>query len=213
MSQTRRVRLHARIAGALEEIYGAQAEIHAAELAYHFGQAESVLGPEKLVRYSHLAGQQALASYAHEEALAHFQLGLEAKQTQVTAGRLLVAPVKVPGPRGYMDAETADLTLGLGLSQLALFGLNQSHLAVENLGHAFNYYIQTGDLSSAVAIAEYPFPYWARRLPEVIHLIERALEIVPPNSSQAGRLLSFYGQVLGVDRGTTPVPRKPSSGL
>jgi predicted ATPase len=72
LSQTRRVRLHARIAEALEGIYGVQAKAHATELAYHYGQAESLLGTEKLVRYSYLAGRQALASYAHDEALVHF---------------------------------------------------------------------------------------------------------------------------------------------
>ena len=36
LSLTQRVRLHARIAVALEELYGARVEEHAAELAYHF---------------------------------------------------------------------------------------------------------------------------------------------------------------------------------
>ena len=40
LSTTRRVRLHARIAGALEELYGENAEAHAAELAHHFAEAE-----------------------------------------------------------------------------------------------------------------------------------------------------------------------------
>jgi tetratricopeptide (TPR) repeat protein len=100
-----------------------------------------------------------------------------------------------------MDAETADLTLGLGLSQIAILGLNRFREAVENLTCAFDYYIEAGDLSQALSIAQHPFPYWARRLPEVIRLIERTLAIVPPDSPQAGRLWSFYGQVLGVDRG------------
>jgi predicted ATPase len=55
LSLTRRTRLHARIAEGLEELYGAEAEAHAPELARHFAQAETVLGPENLVRYSMLA--------------------------------------------------------------------------------------------------------------------------------------------------------------
>jgi DNA-binding CsgD family transcriptional regulator len=198
LSHTRRVRLHARIAEALEGIYGVQAKAHATELAYHYGQAESLLGTEKLVRYSYLAGRQALASYAHDEALVHFQRGLEAKRQQSSSEILLV---EAKGSRENMDAETADLTLGLGLSQIAILGLNRFREAVENLTCAFDYYIGTGDLSQALAIAQHPFPYWARQLPEVIRLIERTLAIVPPDSPQAGRLWSFYGQVLGVDRG------------
>ena len=46
LSAARRVRLHARIGEALEELYGVDAENHAAELARHFAQAEPVLGPE-----------------------------------------------------------------------------------------------------------------------------------------------------------------------
>ncbi len=51
-STTRKVRLHARIAGALEELYGEDAEAHAAELAHHFGEEVTVTGPYKLVQYS-----------------------------------------------------------------------------------------------------------------------------------------------------------------
>jgi predicted ATPase len=52
LSTTRKVRLHARIAEALEKLYGQQAEAHAAELARHFAEAESMLGTEKVVKYS-----------------------------------------------------------------------------------------------------------------------------------------------------------------
>src|SRR5262249_13451150 len=44
LSATRRVRLHALIAGVLEESYGEHAASHAAELAYHFAEAAPVLG-------------------------------------------------------------------------------------------------------------------------------------------------------------------------
>ena len=39
LTTTRKVRLHARIAEALEKLYGADAEVHAAELAHHFAEA------------------------------------------------------------------------------------------------------------------------------------------------------------------------------
>jgi DNA-binding CsgD family transcriptional regulator len=77
LSASRRVRLHARIAEALEALYGADVEAHAAELAYHFAQAQTVLGTDKLVRYSLLAGEQALAAYGWEGAIAHYQTALE----------------------------------------------------------------------------------------------------------------------------------------
>ena len=73
VTTSRRVRLHARIAEALEALYGDDAEAHAEELAHHFAEAQTSTGPDQLVRYSLLAGEQALASYAYEDALAHFE--------------------------------------------------------------------------------------------------------------------------------------------
>lgn len=70
LSTSRRVRLHARIGEALEKLYGADAEAHAAKLAHRYSEAEPVATPEKLVRYCILAGDQALASYSLEDALA-----------------------------------------------------------------------------------------------------------------------------------------------
>ncbi|MFQ6030526.1 MAG: AAA family ATPase, partial [Dehalococcoidia bacterium] len=79
LTMTRKVRLHAQIAEALEGLYGADAESHAAELARHFAEAEAILGPDKLVRYSHSAGEKALTAYAWEEAQNHFERGLSAR--------------------------------------------------------------------------------------------------------------------------------------
>ena len=84
LSTTRKVRLHARIAEALETLYGANVEARAAELAHHFAEAEAVLGTAKLVHYSLLAGERALVSYAYEEALAHFLRALAAKGVALT---------------------------------------------------------------------------------------------------------------------------------
>ena len=62
---TRKVRLHARIAEALELLYGSNAGAHAAELAHHFFEAQTVLGPGKLIEYSFQAGERALAIHAY----------------------------------------------------------------------------------------------------------------------------------------------------
>ena len=70
LTAARKVRLHARIGEGLEELVAADIETHASELAYHFAQAEPMLGFEKLVRYSLLAGERALATYAWDEARA-----------------------------------------------------------------------------------------------------------------------------------------------
>ena len=101
LSTTRRARLHARVGQALEELYGATAQTHAAELSHHFIEAELVLGPAELAHYSLLAGDQALASYAYEDALTHFERGL-AERNIALAGTE-VAP----------DEEAAALLFGL----------------------------------------------------------------------------------------------------
>ncbi len=79
LSAARRVRLHARIGEALENLYAAEVESHAAELAYHFAEAEPALGAQKLVRYSLLAGEQALGTYAYGDAISLFQRALDAE--------------------------------------------------------------------------------------------------------------------------------------
>ena len=78
------------------------AETHATELAQHFGQGESVLGTEKLVRYSLVAGERALAAYAWEDAHAYFQRGL--------AGRGIAPDDTLPAPLARR-AESAPLPI------------------------------------------------------------------------------------------------------
>lgn len=89
LSLTRRVRLHATVAETLEALYGDQADSNATELAHHFAQAEAVLGSDKLVRYSLLAGERALAAYAHEEALDYFQRALDHDPVEDVRNRIL----------------------------------------------------------------------------------------------------------------------------
>lgn len=183
LSPSRRVRLHARIAWALEEIYGPQAEAHAAELAYHFGQAEPAAGPAKLLSYARLAGRQALAAHAYEDALHHFERALAVKQGQP------------------MDAELADLVLSRGLAQAASFGRDRFQEALDDLLRAFDYYVAAGESRRAIAIAAHPFEFWTEQHPGVARLVEQGLRLTTPDSYEAGRLLSSYGRMQGIDRG------------
>jgi len=183
LSTARRVRLHARIGDMLEEIYGSDAEAHAAELAHHFAEAATVTGTEKLVRYSLVAAERALTTYAYEDALAHFQRALSAKQGQPT------------------DGETAAILYGLGRALAATLPRHQIQEAVATLRRAFQYYAEVGDVDRAVAIAEYPFyPLAGQRIGEA-DLISSALALVPPDSQEAGRLLCRYGRVVAIEEG------------
>ncbi|MCI0793528.1 MAG: hypothetical protein J4O03_08690, partial [Chloroflexi bacterium] len=176
----RRVRLHARIATVLEELYGTNADANAAELAYHFAQAETVTGTDKLVQYSLLAGEQALAAYGYEEALVLFQRALEAKQGQGMAA----------------DGDTATLLFGLARAQVATLARTMYHEPYRNLRLSFDYYVEAGDVGAAVAVAEYPMPRASHIDLERNRLLSDALALVPPDSFHAGLLLSEYGSAL-----------------
>ncbi|MEE9146617.1 MAG: AAA family ATPase, partial [Candidatus Tectomicrobia bacterium] len=189
LSLNRRVRMHARIAEMLEKLYGAEADNHAAELAHHFAEAESVLGPEKPVRYSLLAGEQALAAYAYEDALAHFERGLVARG------------IALSGTEAASDEEAAGLLFGRARAQASTGVGRQLVDAFGNLSRAFEYYAEAGNVALAVAAAEFPIANLPFRIPGVVELMSRALTLVPADSHEAGRLLSRYGGILGVAEG------------
>ena len=188
LSTSRKVRLHAQIGQALEELYGTNAEAHASELPHHFAEAELVLGTEKLVHYSQLAGERALAAYANEEALVHFQRALAAKG------------VSSEGIDPASDAETAALLFGLARAQMAMAHRHQM-LKADSLSRAFDYYADVGDVKRAVEVAECQYTPVTGRSLGVARLIVRALELVSPESHQAGRLLARYEFLLGIEEG------------
>jgi hypothetical protein len=181
LSLTRKVRLHARIAEALEELYGAEAGQHAAELAHHFGEAQTLLGADRFIHYSQTAGEAALSAHAHEQALAHFQRALAAKEGQP------------------MDDETAALLFGLGRAQLSALARSETGPAIPSLLQAFEYYDDAGDVDRAVAVAAHPISLWLGiGTTGIAELTARALTLVPPDSHEAGRLLANHVWLAGI---------------
>ncbi|MFB3093965.1 MAG: AAA family ATPase, partial [Dehalococcoidia bacterium] len=132
LSLTRRVRLHARIAESLEELYGDTVEAHAAELAHHFAEAEAVLGTDKLACYSLLAGEKALATYAYEEAQSHFEIGLQSRG------------VPLEGTEAASDGEAAALLFGLARAHSSTLVGHRLGEGIANLSRAFEYYAEAG---------------------------------------------------------------------
>ena len=178
-SAARRARLHEEIGEALEALYADDVEAHADELAYHFSEADTMVGSQNVVGYSLLAGEHALATYAWEEALNYFQRGLAVKT----------------GPD--MDADRAALMFGLGRSQSATLERHRLHEIAGTVRPAFDYYVAAGDVPRALAIAEYPFFSEVGIGNDLIFM--DALKLVSPDSHQAGRLLVRFGSVLGSD--------------
>jgi DNA-binding SARP family transcriptional activator len=179
LAATRRVRLHARIAEALEALYGEEVDEHAAELAHHFAAARGVLGSRGLIRYSRVAGEQALAAHAFDEALAHFRRALDAKRGET------------------MDDEAAWLLFGLARSE---FGARERYELGDALAHlqaAFAHFLDSGDDATAVEMASHPIPY-VYGYPDAAAHAARALELVPPTSPEAGHLLATLGWFTGM---------------
>ena len=186
MSSIRRLRAHASIGEALERMHQTELAAHAAELARHFAEAESVMGPGKLARYSLMAGEQALAASAYEDAIAQFERGLVARD------------ITLSGTEAASDEEAAALLFGLARAQAATFERVQFEEAFITNSRAFEYYAETGNVALAVAVAEFPIGAPGVHIPGGAELIERALALVPADSHEAGRLLARYGGLDGV---------------
>tara|TARA_B000000460_G_scaffold103764_1_gene72656 strand:- start:219 stop:4145 length:3927 start_codon:yes stop_codon:yes gene_type:complete len=172
ISLTRRVRLHSRIATALEELYGSDSEAHAAELAHHFAQAEAVLGPDKLVRYSSIAGFRALGDYAFEEAFDYFERALAGKG--VSSSGTEISP----------DEESAALLFGLGQALSGNTDRIGESATIDIFSRSFHYYVEAGEIEKAAEIAGFGHGNLG------YELISEALELVPPDSYEAGKLFA-----------------------
>jgi DNA-binding CsgD family transcriptional regulator len=78
--------MHGRIAAALEQMYGASADAHADELAFHFSRAASAESAPKAARYLAGAGRSALARYATRESATYLGAALDLLDRSVATG-------------------------------------------------------------------------------------------------------------------------------
>lgn len=183
LSTSRRIRLHERIGAALEDLFGEEAAAHAPELAHHFTEAVGAIGSDKSIHYSLLAGEQALAAYAHEQALAHFDRGLATLEGKP------------------LDARSAALLVGRARAQMIGLERHRFPALVETLQRAFEYFVSTGEIARAIDIADLGFPHFLGVEGVMAPVIDRALQLVAPDSVQAGRLLTRKGRILGINEG------------
>ncbi|MDP6453695.1 MAG: protein kinase [SAR202 cluster bacterium] len=171
LSTTRRVRLHARIIGVFEELYGDSVDTHAVTLAYHAAEAEAMIGPDKLLQYSIMAGERDLDAHAFEDALAHFQRALAARENQT------------------MDDQLASILFGIGRAMAPTMPVPEGQPVWDAMSPAFEYYVEQGDFQKAVSVAIHPIPVLGG-ISGAADLFVRAIELVPRDSLQAGYLLS-----------------------
>ncbi|MCH7740191.1 MAG: AAA family ATPase [Chloroflexi bacterium] len=173
LSAARRVRLHARIAEALESSYGDEADEHAAELAGHFTEAEPVLGGEKAVEYSIIAGERALDANGYDDAEPYFRQARALREGQPE------------------DEHTARILHGLGRILSVRASLETRQEGWDLLAAAFDIYVETGNVGAAAQAAKFPaqFAY----LHGTVDLTSKGLALLDPNSLEAGYLHARQG--------------------
>ena len=182
LSTTVKIRLHARIAETLERMQGNGAGTSLGELVRHFSEAEALVGSDKLVKYLIMAGEQALSTYAYEEALEYFRQALNAKE------------------ESQVDDQLASILFGLGRAQVATAQRHEMQNAVETLTRAFDFYEKMGDVEMALQVAEYPVMA-TTGITGITHLISRALVLAGPDSHRSGRLFGRYIRAAALERG------------
>ena len=136
LSANRIVRMHARIAEALEQYYGDEAEEHAAELIEHFAEAETILGTKKALRYATAAGEQSLTVGAFEAALGHFEFAWRQSG-------------------GVDDYKSAILRGNMAKAYSSTARIDEAMIAVSE---AFAFLAENGHETSAIDLVSHHFP-------------------------------------------------------
>ena len=184
LSLPRRQRLHLRVAEAIERVYlpagrdgGRALEEHAADLAYHLNQAGAAADPEKTVRYLTLAGDQALAAAAFEDALRHYENALSLQPAEDRRAR-------------------ADLLFRRGL---ALRSLGRWEEALTDWREALDTYEKLGDAQALARVCNGlgALLAYAARWDEGLEVARRGLGALGQQASVARcRLLMIEGVLL-----------------
>ena len=115
LSTTQRVKLHGKIAETLEALYGDSADKHAGELAAHYAEAQILLGTEKLVHYSLIAGKSAGDLGAEEAAMVIYKRAIGAVEDAPIEGELAEIYLEL---RGCQTTITGDIVPFDTLSQV-----------------------------------------------------------------------------------------------
>ena len=179
LSMPRRQRLHARVADAIERIYGANLESQASALAHHLYQAGAAADLEKTITYLMMAARLTSTGAAHEEALANIDHALSLVEAE-------------------QHPRTAELHAARGA---ALRSLSRFVEAVEAYERAVTCFIETGNVAGA-AEASFHLGYihlWNVDGPRAWAVIDRAVQLIGTEPSPLRhRLLLLKAVSLGV---------------
>ncbi|MDA1279588.1 MAG: DUF2791 family P-loop domain-containing protein [Chloroflexi bacterium] len=180
----KRARMHATAATLLEDSLGIDAAGRSSELAWHFKEASPVVGNEKMVHYSLIAGQSALRSFAYSEALNHFENVRFALRDQPNHINFAHAWLGIARARYTYESKwgsslsAAEISVGLSIAFQIFLDHGETELAIET--------------ASQGIVGE---PGWAPNP----RLTERALEIAGDDSKGFSRLLTRHADTLFSD--------------
>ena len=157
LPRIRRQRYHARTAIAMETLYADQIDTWAAELAFHYEQAQRVDRSltEKAVTYLRLAGERSTAQFANSEAVEYFNraLALILETDYNSRYDLVLSLERIHDIQGARQAQAHDLATLARLfqyfpaKQQAEIALRQAHFAET-----------TGDYPAAIVAVQTAIP-------------------------------------------------------
>ena len=118
LSPPRRQRLHLRVADALREQLGSAADERAADIAHHLQLAGAAAPIDRTVHYLQLAGRNAIAAVAPEDALRHLDAALELLGSADDARRAELLAIRARALRAIprIDDALSDLAAALELA-------------------------------------------------------------------------------------------------
>jgi class 3 adenylate cyclase/tetratricopeptide (TPR) repeat protein len=182
VSLPRRQRLHLRVADAVEQALGGNADERATELAHHLFLAGEAADPARAAHYLLLAGEQAMAAAAYEDALGSFRNAAEL--------------------RGWVDERArAETQTKVGLAQLAL---GQWSAALETLNKALDELERIGEIATVPSLCRQIawLLGWGGRFQEALEIAGRGLSTAGGGTTEERcDLLSFSGALFGAAGG------------
>ncbi|MDH4064070.1 MAG: hypothetical protein OEW19_06695, partial [Acidobacteriota bacterium] len=179
LSVPRRHRLHLTIADAMEAMYGDRAAEHAADIAHQLHEAGARADAERTRRYLKLAGEQALAAAAPDEALVAFDRALE------------LTDENAPEQRAPLLYQRGFALRALGRHAEATADWEAALPALEALG-------RTAEVADVCRQVAYIY-LWALRKDDALALVRRGLEAVgDAPSRERSRLEAIRGMAHSV---------------
>jgi DNA-binding SARP family transcriptional activator len=150
LTTPRRMLLHTKAAEVLEQVYGARADEHAAEIAHHFGLAgESPHIRAKRLHFSLVAGRRAAQLSSYPQALDHFSQAWEIIQQEGSFPDLELQ-VEVLQGRGWAETQMARWRDTVSTYRQALGLLKDPIARARSHGLIAFSYAHVGDLPKVV---------------------------------------------------------------